>query len=197
MGKLSVQIKIIKNIFLLSLSSICLIGCTNIVEHKTSVFKGENLITPYSGFLAGWHVSIDNKKNYHSRMWQHPIHGFKDAYVISVTSPKDKKIAYFRQVIDQPGYDACVEFTTLTLESFPNELYPSEIWQTNCKKKNGRKAKILHLMLLGKDSFYHVQKIWQDNFISSEIEQWQSRFKQIYLCDSRATVIICPDVYSL
>ncbi|TWX71388.1 hypothetical protein [Colwellia sp. C1TZA3] len=191
------QIKTIKNILLLSLSYIFLVGCTNIVEHKVSVFKGENLITPYSGFLAGWYLSIENKENYQSRIWQHPVYGFKDAYVISVTLPEDKKIAYFRQVIDQPGYDACAEFTTLTLQSSPDEPYPSEIWQTNCKKKNGSEAKILHLMLLGKDSFYHVQKIWQDRFISNAIEQWQSRFKQIYLCDSRATVVVCPDVYSL
>jgi len=169
-----------------------MVGCTSVVEHKIPRFEGENLITPYSGFLAGWHMSVENKENYHTRMWQHPIHGFKDAYVISVTLPIKKKLAYFREVIDQPGYDACSAFSTLTLYSSTNNPYPSEIWQTSCEKKNGSEAKILHLILQGNDSFYHIQKIWQGDIETKEINDWQKRFKQIYLCDSRSAIAICP-----
>lgn len=190
------RIRAMKNVSLLSMCFIFIGGCTSVVEHKIAVFEGENLITPYSGFLAGWHVSVENKENYHARIWQHPTYGFKDAYVISVTLPEQKELAYFRQVIDKPGYDSCSEFTTLTLYSSPENIYPSEIWQTNCKKKNGNEAKILHLMLQGHDSFYHIQKIWQGNFKAQEIDDWQKRFKQIYLCDSSSTVAACPNIES-
>jgi len=181
-----------RSITFYALAFINLAGCSNVVEHKTLVYQGENLITPYSGFLAGWQMSVENKENYKVRMWQHPIDGFKNAYVISVTLPINK-LADIRQVIDEPGYESCEKFTTFTLQSSPNKLYPSEMWQTNCSKKDGSKAEILHLILQGQDSFYHVQKIWQGNINAKEIKQWQNRFKQIYLCDSRITKVICPN----
>jgi len=193
---IDVKVKQIFNLGLFSVLFLTLIGCASI-EHKTKVFEGENLITPYSGFLADWQVSDDNQEHYHSRMWQHPIHGFKDAYVVSVSLPEQRKIADIRQIIDKPGYDTCIEFSTFTLQSSLNVRYPSEIWQTNCKKKNGSEAKILHLVLQGQAGFYHIQKIWQNNFIVSDIAQWQRRFKQIYLCDTRTTAAICPNVESL
>lgn len=171
-----------------------LASCANIVAHKPTIFKGENLITPYSGFLSGWRVFVENKENYHSRMWQHPVHGFNDAYVVSVSTPEHKAISQIRGVIDRPGYNSCVKFSTLTLPSKLSSTYPSELWQTQCKKKDGSEAKILHLILQGQDSFYHIQKIWQGNIVNQEITQWQERFRQIYLCDSRAEKSTCPEI---
>lgn len=184
-----------KILFAVALAS-ALAGCANIVEHKTRVFKGENLITPYSGFLSGWRVLVENKENYHSRMWQHPVDGFNDAYVVSVSTPERKVLSQIRSIIDMPGYNSCVKFSTLTLQSTSNSSYPSELWQTHCKKKDGGEAKILHLILQGQDSFYHIQKIWQGNVVTQEIAEWQERFQQIYLCDSRIDKPACPEISS-
>ncbi len=184
-----------KILFTVALASV-LAGCANIVEHKTRIFKGENLITPYSGFLSGWRLLIEDKENYHSRMWQHPVHGFNDAYVVSVSTPERKALSQIRSVIDMPGYNSCVKFSTLTLtlSSTSNSSYPSELWQTYCKKKDGSEAKILHLILQGQDSFYHVQKIWQGYIVAQEITEWQERFQKIYLCDSRVDKSTCPEI---
>ena len=185
--------KVVKKIALFVFFYISLIGCANVVEHKSRVYKGENLVTPYTGFLAGWHVSVKNQKDYHSSIWQHPTEGLNDAYIVSVTLPTQNEIAYYRKIIDQPGYNSCVKFTSTTLTSGLNKKYPSETWQTSCMKTNGSEAKILHFILKGHDSFYHIQKIWQDNFVAQEIENWQNRFQEIYLCDSRKESTLCPD----
>ncbi|UUO22224.1 hypothetical protein FGD67_02670 [Colwellia sp. M166] len=186
------KIKAMQKHFLFSAILIAVTGCVNINEHKTTALKGENLIAPHAKLLAGWHITIENKENYHTSIWQHPTDGLKDAYMVSVTLPAQKDIRYFRQVIDQPGYSSCIKFTTLTVLSSPSSVYPSEIWQTHCQKKNGNEAKILHLMLQGQDSFYHIQKIWQDSFNAQEIIAWQNRFKGMYLCDSRVATSTCP-----
>jgi len=201
--------KIVKRIKLISVPVVTaiplstLMSCANVIEHKVSDFEGENLITPYSGFLVGWQLSVKNFENYHSSVWQHPTRGFNDAYVISVTLP-DKEISYYRQVIDKPGYDSCVDFSTVTIqhsiaytllnESSDYNHYPRELWQTHCTKKDGSEAKILHLILQGQDSFYHMQKIWQDSFRTEEINAWQQHFKQTYLCDTRKPGMVCPNM---
>ena len=184
--------RIIKN-SLIGLISIASLGCVN-VKHQPQVFSGENLITPYSGFLAGWQVHVENKPHYHSRMWQHPELGFKDAYVVSVTPREQNALSHFRAVIDQPGIQSCENFTSSTIDSKHPADYPAEFWQTNCLRKDTSEAIILHLLLRGNDSLYHVQKIWQGTFASAELDAWISRFQQIYICDTRSQKSPCPAI---
>ena len=178
-------------IFLIGLISISIFGCAN-VKHKPQLFQGENLITPYSGFLAGWKVIVENKAHYHSRMWQHPEQGFKNAYVVSVTPQESHNNQYFRNIIDKPGIESCENFVSKTIESNAVAFYAKEFWQTDCLRKDGNKAKILHLLLRGNDSLYHIQKIWQGNFKKSELDTWKNRFDQIYVCDTRIEKHTCP-----
>lgn len=178
----------ISAIWLISLS---IFGCAN-VEHKPQVFQGENLITPYSGFLAGWKVFVENKAHYHSRMWQHPKLGFKNTYVVSVTPAEKISLAHFRRIIDKPGIDSCVKFTSTTINSNASTEHPTEIWQTDCLRKDENNAKILHLLIMGNESLYHVQKIWQVEYTSNEVNTWVDRFKQIYICDTRSQKSMCP-----
>ncbi|WP_085297354.1 hypothetical protein [Cognaticolwellia mytili] len=168
-----------------------LLGCTN-VSHTPQVFLGENLITPYTGFLAGWKVIIENQAHYHSRMWQHPALGFKSSYVVSVTPKEKHNNKYFRNIIDKPGIESCINFSSETINSTIDTNYPKEFWQTTCLRKNGSEAKILHLLIQGNDSLYHIQKIWQDKYSLEEISLWQSRLEQSYVCDSRSLEAKCP-----
>ncbi len=183
----------VKRLTLLGLLTTTLLGCAN-VGHKAQVFSGENLITPYSGFLAGWKVMVENKAHYHSRMWQHPELGFKNAYIVSVTPTENHSNKYFRNIIDKPGIESCEKFSSDTITSKTNATYAKEFWQTVCLRKNGSKAKILHLLLRGNDSLYHIQKIWQGNFTMAEVNTWQNRFKQIYVCDTRIAKQNCPAI---
>jgi hypothetical protein len=181
----------VKRFILFGLLTTAAYGCTN-VSHTPQVFSGENLITPYSGFLAGWKVVVENKAHYHSRMWQHPELGFKSAYVVSVTPKENRSNQYFRNVIDKPGIASCINFSSETIDSTVYADYPKEFWQTNCLRKDGSKAQILHLLLKGTDSLYHIQKIWQGSFNSSELTIWKKRFEQIYVCDTRSLKPNCP-----
>lgn len=178
---------------LICLTSITVLGCAN-VKHQSQVYTGENLITPYSGYLAGWKVYTENKPHYHSRMWQHPELGFKNAYVVSVTPREKNNLAHFRTVIDEPGIQSCDNFTSNTIRSNLQANYPVEIWQTNCIRKNTSQAKILHLLVRGKDSLYHVQKIWQGSFESTAEDDWIKRFNEIYVCDTRSQKFPCPEI---
>ena len=178
---------------LLGLLTFTLVGCTS-VAHKAQVFNGENLITPYSGFLTGWQLSIENKEHYHSRMWQHPESGFKDSYVVSVTPREKISILHFKKIINKPGFDSCASFTSQTINVNTKPHYPQTLWQTQCLRKDNSEAKILHLLIQGNDSLYHIQKIWQGEHPPKEISLWQSRFKQIYVCDTRSLKAHCPQV---
>lgn len=170
-----------------------LFGCSSI-EHKTQIFNGENLITPYSGFLAGWKVSVENKEHYHSRMWQHPELGFKSSYVVSVTPREKIDVLHFRKIIDEPGNDSCLNFTSKTLNLTAKPNYPQTLWQTQCLRKDNSEARILHLLIQGNESLYHIQKIWQGEHPLAEISLWQKRFQQIYVCDTRSLKDNCPQI---
>ncbi|WP_158077076.1 hypothetical protein [Cognaticolwellia aestuarii] len=50
----------------------------------------------------------------------------------------------------------------------------------------------MHAILQGKDSVYHLQKIWQGQVILKDIKKWQWRFNQVYICDSRVSDAQCP-----
>jgi hypothetical protein len=168
-----------------------LFGCTSIA-HKTQVFNGENLITPYSGFLAGWKVFVENKDHYYSQMWQHPELGLKDAYVVSVTPSEKMNLVHFRKIIDKPGIDSCTKFTSETINSSQQAIFPKEFWRTHCLRKDGSEAQILHLLIKGTDSLYHIQKIWQESLAVNELSTWKKRFEQIYVCDTRSLKPNCP-----
>lgn len=178
---------------LIGLISISIFGCAN-VKHKPQLFQGENLITPYSGFLAGWKVSVENKKHYHSRMWQHPELGFKSSYVVSVTPREKIDVLHFRKIIDEPGNDSCLNFTSKTINLTAKPNYPQTLWQTQCLRKDNSEARILHLLIQGNDSLYHIQKIWQGEHPPEDISLWQNRFQQIYVCNTRSLKAHCPQV---
>lgn len=167
-------------------------GCSNLTKHLNTQLLGENLITPEASFLADWVISVHHKQNYHSRRWLHQKHGSNDSYIISVTKPISKNIAYYRRMLDEPGQVSCSDFSSITLSTKSNSHYPNEIWQTNCIKSNGEQAQILHAILQGKDSVYHLQKIWQGQVILKDIKKWQWRFNQVYICDSRVSNAQCP-----
>lgn len=176
---------------------ICLLpilaNCSSVV-HQPKVYTGENLITPYSGFLAGWTVYIDNKDGYHSRMWQHPLKEFTDSYMVSVTRKTQYGPQHYRKIVDKPGTLSCDTFQSITLPIESSRNYPTQYWETSCKNKNGSKSKILHRMLQGNDSFYHIQKIWQNEYNELDINLWKERFEQVYICDTRDLLPSCPSI---
>lgn len=181
-----------KIIMIASLMLFISAGCSNLAKHQNNNLFGENLITPRISYLADWLLLVDNKENYHSRRWLHPKHGANDSFIISVTKPISKNIAYYRHMLDEPGRKTCASFSSLTLSTKNTSHYPNEIWQTNCVKHNGEQAKILHAILQGKESVYHLQKIWQGQGTLKDIKKWQGLYSQVYICDNRVDDAQCP-----
>lgn len=176
---------------LIIIFTIIFMGCST-VEHKSTVYQGENLITPYSGFLAGWTHYSENTADYQSLMWQHPEHEFADSYAVSISKISKHNPKHYRQIVDKPGKVSCAIFSSKTLSSQPDEYYPREYWETLCQHKNGRQSKVLHLMIKGHDSFYHIQKIWKNNLLPQVVSHWKQRFEKVYLCDTRTSTRLCP-----
>lgn len=171
--------------------TVLLMGCSTIA-HKSTIYQGENLITPYSGFLTGWTHYSENTHGYQSLMWQHPKHKFADSYAVSISKISNNNPKHYRQIVDKPGKISCSLFSSETLSSQPNAYYPREYWETLCQHENGKQSKVLHLMIKGRDSYYHIQKIWQNNFSSQIVNEWKQRFEKVYLCDTRTSSQSCP-----
>lgn len=176
---------------LILLLAVTLASCATI-EHQTKVYQGENLITPYSGYLAGWEVSINNEAFIETRMWQHPTLGFADSYIINVSSYNKKPLSYYRNIIDEPGHKACSKFNSHILSFEENEQVLSLFWETKCVNKNQSSSKILHLLMQGDESLYHIQKVWQGNVTTNKVKEWEKRIRKTYLCDTRKKSMPCP-----
>lgn len=180
-----------------SLIALVLISGCSSTPQPNSMFYGENLVTPYSGEIATWKVFKRKVGNFNSRMWQKPGKGLADSYAVSITYHDTSSTSEIRDKVDKPGRDQCESFESQTL-TFPKpSAYPLEYWETLCTNGNSFKAKILHLMIEGNDSFYHVQKTWKGDFSAQQVSDWKAKFESIYVCDNRSNVSPCPEVSSV
>lgn len=154
--------------------------------------KGENLITEYSLELSSWKFGKQEKGKFKQFMWQNPEKGWADSYIVSITNNHKGSLQGVRTASDAPGHENCDTFESTDI-SFPKDLgFPVMYWQTNCSKSNDFKAKMLHLLIFGKDSLYHLEKTWQGDVSESEIQKWKSRFETVYVCDTRNKSLPCP-----
>ena len=160
----------------------------------TDLFKGENLITPFTEELMTWQMYSQNQGGFRTRMWQKPDRGYADSYAVSVTYRDDSSTLDKRKAVDQPGVDGCASFESKTLVFPAHSGYQVEYWETLCQNGEAFKAKILHLMIRGNDSFYHLQKSWQNDFTAQDVQDWKTRFESVYICDTRLPEAPCPIV---
>jgi hypothetical protein len=154
--------------------------------------KGENLIAEYSSELNSWKFGKQEKGKLKQFMWQNPEKGWADSYIVSITNKHKGSLQGVRIASDAPGYESCDAFESTDIP-FPKDIgFPIMYWQTSCSKNNGFKAKMLHLLILGKDSLYHIEKTWQGDVSESEIQKWKSRFETAYVCNTKNKSLPCP-----
>jgi hypothetical protein len=156
-------------------------------------FPGENLLTPFMPASEEWEAFEKNEEGFQSRLWQRKGAGLSDSYAISVFSGVEKKLSEFRESQDAPGEKHCKTFKSDVLDESPTNGYSRLMWRTRCAGKDGFVASILQVAVQGRDSFYHVQKIWRADVAEQELALWRERLSAISVCDTRDPNRPCPE----
>lgn len=148
-------------------------------------YKGENLVTPYEMDSGKWEVLRKIEGSFKSTLWRSKEKGMADAYVVNIQGGNRSQLKSVRKIQDAPGEKSCQSFKSVDLDHIPNKNYESVMWRTICTNGDDFKAQILQLAIKGKDSIYHIQKIWRGNVPDEEMNNWIEAFKKIYVCDTR------------
>lgn len=172
-----------------------MIICFFTIVSANEFYEGENLITPYELDETEWEVLKKEEGSFRSVMWRSKESGMADSYVVNVQGGNQSKLKRVRKIQDDPGKKSCKSFESIDLEPIKNNSYKSIMWRTVCQKADGFKAQMLHLVIKGKDSIYHLQKIWLGEVADSEIEEWIATFRDVYVCDTRQDEKQCPTGY--
>lgn len=156
-------------------------------------FPGENLLTPFVPSTEEWEALEKKEEGFHSRLWQRRGAGLSDSYSVSVISEPEEELSKFRESQDVPGKKSCETFESEVLNESPTNGYSRLMWRTRCGGKNGFVASILQVAIQGRDSFYHVQKIWRADVSEQEMALWRERLSSISVCDTREPQRPCPE----
>jgi hypothetical protein len=126
-------------------------------------------------------------------LWQSPEKGFADSYAVTVANNVRQDFEQYRNIQDLPGKEHCKDFSSGTIQSVIKN-YPSLAWETSCERADGKKVAMKHLIIQGKDSFYHIQKTWQYDHSEQERAVWNEIFNSIRVCDTRSSSNPCPEM---
>lgn len=167
-----------------------LFACSSInPEH----FTGENLVVPFVKDLKNWQLFQTEEVGVRSNMWQKPGERWADTYAVSIYAGIQADLDAKRAQMDAPGEASCEVFTS-TLNTHPRlQNYRYLFWETECAIKGKAVAKVIHLMIQGKDSFYQIQKAWRAGFNQADVAQWRTRLLDTFVCDNRGEVTRCPE----
>jgi len=158
-------------------------------------YNGENLITPYEQDNSKWTLIRQAGKDFKSVLWRSKLKGMADAYIINIQDSNISSLKHTRETQDEPGRRNCASFQSIDLEAPQNKKHESVMWRTTCTKEKDFKAQILHLAIKGKDSIYHLQKIWVGKTPDKKLQKWTNMFKEVYVCDTRTKEKQCPSDY--
>lgn len=178
------------------LTTLLLASIVSLPAIASDFFPGENLITPYELDADQWDVLQKNEGSARGVMWRSKAKGFDDLYVVNVYTGSSATLAEMRAAQDAPGRANCDSFESIDLDPIPSRNYDALRWRTVCTNGADFKAQILHLVIVGKDSLYHLQKIWRGETSDAEVAQWVTRFDKVLVCDTRDAGKACPDGYN-
>ena len=156
-------------------------------------FPGENLLTSFVPSTDEWEALEKTEERVYTRLWQRKGAGFSDSYSISVFSGLADKLSNFRETVDAPGKKHCGTFESETLNESPTNGYSRLMWRTRCGGKGGFVVSTLQVVIQGRDSLYHVQKIWRADVSEKEMTLWREHLSSTSVCDTRGPKSPCPD----
>ena len=83
----------------------------------------------------------------------------------------------FRDIQDKPGRESCSEFSSVDINDLERNGYKSLFWETSCTL-NDTSIRVLQLAILGRDSLYHLRKLWRIPVESDIYSRWQKKWRK-------------------
>ncbi len=152
---------------------------------------GENLVAPVFS-TAGWDVLKRDEGAYTSTLWERKEAGLDDSFVVDVLDGYNEQLAAFREEQDAPGKKACKSFDSEVLEHSPTRGYPRIVWRTRCVGEKDFVSLSLQVAIQGRESFYHIQKVWRGDVPEEDVARWRKRIAAVSVCDTRDPERPCP-----
>jgi hypothetical protein len=154
-------------------------------------FKGENLLTNPIPFSEEYELYSKEESGWISRLWKNKEND-GDTYVVNIVEDRRPNLTKFRDSQDAPGKKACSSFSSAVINDDERNGYESVFWETNCMI-NDVQITSLQLAIAGRDSLYHVRKLWKSSVENDVKENWKDEISQISLCDTRKKKHPCPE----
>lgn len=165
-----------------------LLGCAS----QKGTYQGEHLVMPFIEEIKGWQLFQQEERGYRSNMWQKPGQRWVDTYAVSIYYGQSPDLNLQRAQMDAPGERHCQQFESTTL-SHPKALSDEVLyWQTRCVRDDKVVARVLHLMISGKESYYQIQKVWKMDVDTETLAIWRKRFEETFVCDLKIEKNRCP-----
>jgi len=166
-------------------------GCSSIA--KNEFYSGENLLQPMPLPEEAWQAY--SKKDGSSSIMKWSKNNSKDEVITHIyTGSGYRDVERDKSLDDQIGQRNCVEFSTSKSEVIKEFGYNTLIWTSNCRIKSGISIAVLHKVISGKDSFYHLRRIWKSDYSEASLQQWKDYFMTVHVCDTGASdVSACPE----
>lgn len=157
-------------------------------------FKGENLLTTPLPNEEQYEAYVKEEKGWVSRLWKNKERD-GDTYTVNIVSQKRTNLKKFQKSQDDPGRSACSNFTSDVIDEEKRNGYKSVLWMTFCEIGE-KKVQSIQLGIAGRDSLYHVRKLWKVPVSDQDKLEWQESIQKISLCDTRKKKNPCPKGYS-
>lgn len=154
-------------------------------------FKGENLLTNPIPFSEDYELYSKEEPGWVSRLWKSKDDD-GDTYVVNIVEGRRPNLTKFRDSQDAPGKKACSAFSSVVINNDDRNGYESVFWETSCNV-NDVQITSLQLAISGRDSLYHVRKLWKTPVENGVKENWRDEISQISLCDTRKKKHPCPE----
>lgn len=157
-------------------------------------FEGESLLVepPDNDLYESY---IREEPGWSSTMWVDLETQGDDTVTVNTLSGHRADLSAFRESQDQPGQRSCETFDSQLLDGSERNGYKSIFWATECQRGTTN-IKSIQLAIQGRDSFYHVRKLWKREVSDSEYAQWSRVLAEVSLCDTRKKKKHpCPEGY--
>ena len=172
---------------------LALSGCAS--TQNDGLFTGENLMQPMPLPEEAWVAYQKQQNGIYQRLWSKNDNRDQLKTDVFYQTP-NRGVEQEKLVDDKVGHDKCASFESSDAEVIHQNSYPSLTWLSICQTVNGVEIAVLHKAISGRDSFYHLRRIWKQTPSKEQMATWQAYFSTIQLCDTRSRGDNrCPDGY--
>lgn len=157
-------------------------------------FAGENLLShfnPEHALHAEYEAYEKMEPGWVSRLWKHKDLENTDTFTVNIVTSRRANLKKFRASQDAPAIHACVKFDSELLSSEKVNGYKSTYWRTTCSTE-GEQISTLQLAIAGRDSLYHLRKLWRFSPPEENVSIWKQIMVATSVCDTRRKKQACP-----